>query len=425
MLNGKNILLAITGGIAAYKTPDLVRALKKEGADVTCVLSQGGAKFVSELALQSVSANRVYGDLFSLTDEHEMGHIRLARDCDLIIVAPATANTLAKMAHGEASNLVTTLLLATTKPILLAPAMNWAMWENPATKENVNTLSGRGMHMVGPAHGELACGEEGVGRMAEIEDILSAAESVLVSSGPLNGVEAIVTSGPTHEPIDPVRYIANRSSGKQGHAIAAALAGLGANVTLISGPTNIDAPEGVKLINVTTADEMMNAVNNSGRADIFVAAAAVSDWRMADREKQKIKKQNPGMVPELKLTENPDILKTVATIGISGGISGGLANSPRPALVIGFAAETENLIENARRKLAAKGCDWILANDVSDKTDTFGGDNNQVHLVTRSGVEEWPRMNKRELAKKLAGRIADTFLNALNNKGHAGSGDAS
>ncbi len=406
MLNGKNILLAITGGIAAYKTPELARALKKAGADVTCVLSQNGAQFVSELALQSVSGNRVYGDLFSLTDEHEMGHISLARNADLIIVAPATANTLAKIAHGEATNMVTTLLLATTKPILLAPAMNWAMWENPATVENVKTLSVRGASMVGPVAGELACGEEGMGRMADIEDILEAAEMALELSGPLKGVLATVTSGPTHEPIDPVRYIANRSSGKQGHAIAGALAELGAEVTLISGPTNIAPPENITLVNVITANEMMAAVNNSGCADIFVGAAAVSDWRMADTKKQKIKKQSPGTVPELKLTENPDILKTVATIGISGGLS----NSARPQLVIGFAAETENLIENARRKLAAKGCDWILANDVSNETDTFGGDDNQVHLVTRSGVEEWPRMNKRQLAKKLAEKIADTLL---------------
>ncbi len=406
MLNGKNILLMITGGIAAYKTPELARALKKAGANVTCVLSQSGARFVSELALQSVSGNRVYTDLFSLTDEHEMGHISLARNADLIIVAPATANTLAKMAHGEASNLITTLLLATTKPILLAPAMNWAMWENPATVENVQTLSMRGAAMVGPVAGELACGEEGMGRMADIEDILSAAETALEASGPLKGVRATVTSGPTHEAIDPVRYIANRSSGKQGHAIASALAELGAEVTLISGPTIIAPPENVTLVNVITANEMMAAVNEvstGGPIDIFVGAAAVSDWRIADLAKQKIKKHHGENTPELKLTENPDILKTVATAGLS--------NSARPQMVIGFAAETENLIENARRKLAAKGCDWILANDVSNETDTFGGDSNQVHLVSRSGVEEWPCMNKRQLAKKLSARIAETFLN--------------
>ncbi|MCK5166170.1 MAG: bifunctional phosphopantothenoylcysteine decarboxylase/phosphopantothenate--cysteine ligase CoaBC [Rhodospirillaceae bacterium] len=410
MLNGKNILLMITGGIAAYKTPELARALKKAGADVTCVLSQSGARFVSELALQSVSGNRVYTDLFSLTDEHEMGHISLARNADLVIVAPATANTLAKAAHGIATNLITTLLLATTKPILLAPAMNWAMWENPATTENIKTLSARGNVMVGPVAGELACGEEGMGRMADIEDILSAAKTALELSGPLKGVRATVTSGPTFEPIDPVRYIANRSSGKQGHAIAVALAELGAEVTLISGPTNITPPEGIKLINVITANEMMaavNAINSGGPTDIFVGAAAVSDWRMADIKTQKIKKQTGTSAPEIKLTENPDILKTVAAAGLS--------NSARPTLVIGFAAETENLIENARRKLAAKGCDWILANDVSNETDTFGGDDNQVHLVTRSGVEEWPRMNKRKLAKKLAAQIAETLLNNKEN----------
>lgn len=414
MLNGKNILLAITGGIAAYKTPELVRSLTKAGAKVTCVLSPGGAKFVSALALQSVSGNQVFTELFSLNDEHEMGHIRLARDADLVLVAPATANTIAKIAHGVADDLIGTILLATTSPVLLAPAMNWAMWENQATRDNVQTLNLRGVKMVGPMAGELACGEEGIGRMAEIEQIVKAVSETLKTHGPLKGIHAIVTSGPTHEPIDPVRYIANRSSGKQGHAIAAELAALGCGVTLISGPVNIAPPKGIRLINVTTAKEMLAAVNSALPADIFVGAAAVSDWHVANLSEQKIKKHENAndvtTVPILDLAQNTDILKTVS----SGG-------PKRPTLVIGFAAETENMIENARRKLAAKGCDWILANDVSPLADTFGSNENQISLISRSGVDEWPRMEKREVAKKLAELIAVNFQHklALNISGDA------
>jgi len=402
VLNGKNILLAITGGIAAYKTPDLVRGLKRLGADVTCVLSPSGAKFVSELALQSVSGNRVYNDLFSLTDEHEMGHIRLARDADLVLVAPATANTIAKISQGMADDLITTILLATTSPTLMAPAMNWAMWENRATQENVQTLKLRGINMVGPVAGELACGEEGIGRMADVDQIIKAVSDAIATHGPLKGLRAIVTSGPTHEPIDPVRYIANRSSGKQGHAIAGALANLGADVTLISGPVNIAPPKGVKIINVTTADEMLNATTAALPVDIFVGAAAVSDWRAENLSGQKIKKQEDTDARSLSLAQNPDILKTVAT-----------TPGKRPRLVIGFSAETENLVENARRKLAAKGCDWILANDVAAGSGTFGGDENQISLIKRSGIDEWPRMEKHAVAKKLAELIAETFEHDL------------
>ena len=411
MLNGKNILLAITGGIAAYKTPDLVRALRRMGANVTCVLSPSGAKFVSELALQSVSANQVFTDLFSLNDEHEMGHIRLARDADLVLVAPATANTIGKIAQGMADDLISTILLASTAPIMVAPAMNWAMWENQATRDNVKTIINRGIKIVGPVSGELACGEEGIGRMAEIEQIITAVNEILEGRGPLKGIRAIVSSGPTHEPIDPVRYIANRSSGKQGHAIADALARLGADVTLISGPVNIAPPKAVKIINVTTAEEMMAAVNTALPADIFIGAAAVSDWRTASLSEQKIKKQNNAHTPTLDLVQNPDILKTVATAG-----------AKRPQIVIGFSAETENLVENARRKLAAKGCDWILANDVATGSATFGGDENQITLISRSGIDEWPRMEKRTVAKKLAELIAETLQNNLSL---SRSGDAS
>ncbi|MDH3335576.1 MAG: bifunctional phosphopantothenoylcysteine decarboxylase/phosphopantothenate--cysteine ligase CoaBC [Rhodospirillaceae bacterium] len=398
MLHGKNILLAITGGIAAYKTPDLVRGLKRLGADVTCVLSPGGAKFVSELALQSVSGNRVYTDLFSLTDEHEMGHIRLARDADLVLVAPATASTIGKIAQGMAGDLIGTILLATTAPVMLAPAMNWAMWENKATVDNVKTITGRGIKIIGPVAGELACGEEGIGRMADIEQIIKAVNDAVAAYGPLKGLSAIVTSGPTHEPIDPVRYIANRSSGKQGHAIAGALQNLGADVTLISGPVNIAPPKGVKIINVITANEMLAAVNSSLPVDIFIAAAAVADWRTKDSNEQKIKKQDGINAQTLGLIQNPDILKTVAT-----------TPAKRPRLVIGFSAETENLVENARRKLAAKGCDWILANDVSVASGTFGGEENQISLIKRSGIDEWPRMGKHAVAKKLAELVVENF----------------
>ena len=416
---GNHILLIITGGIAAYKTPELARRLMDAGHTVTPVLSESATQFVTPLALASVSGSKVYGDLFSLTDEHEMGHIRLARDADLVLVAPATANVLAKMAHGEANDLGTTILLATEAPVLVAPAMNWAMWDHPATRDNMHTLESRGVTTIGPVAGDLACGEEGMGRMADIPDIVNAVASTLKATGPLSGTRAIVTSGPTHEPIDPVRYIANRSSGKQGHAIAAALAKLGCDVTLVSGPTVEPTPKAVKLIAVETAVEMMAAVEQSLPADIFVGAAAVADWRASENAPQKIKKDTLGQSQgasehcEISLTQNPDILKTVATIGATVG-------GRRPTLVIGFAAETQNVIENARTKLASKGCDWILANDVSTGKGTFGGGDNEIHLVTRASVEDWPRQSKLDVGRKLAGRIADTL--AHNAKTRAGGG---
>lgn len=412
---GNHILLIITGGIAAYKTPDLARRLIDAGYTVTPVLSESATRFVTPLALSSVTGSKAYGDLFSLTDEHEMGHIRLARDADLVLVAPATANVLAKMAHGEANDLPTTLLLATEAPVLVAPAMNWTMWEHAATRDNVQALQSRGVATVGPATGALACGEEGPGRMADIADIVEAVAHTLKARGPLSTLRAVVTSGPTHEPIDPVRYIANRSSGKQGHAIAAALAALGADVTLVSGPTLEPTPKGVALIKVETALEMMAAVEQSLPTDIFVGAAAVADWRVEQSAPQKIKKQTSNVPGELNLVENPDILKTVATIGATNG-------GQRPRLVIGFAAETQNVIDNARAKLASKGCDWILANDVSSDQGTFGGTENEIHLVSRSGVEDWPRLSKQDVGRKLAGRIAETL--GANTKNIAG-GDAS
>ncbi|HEY9078714.1 bifunctional phosphopantothenoylcysteine decarboxylase/phosphopantothenate--cysteine ligase CoaBC [Magnetovibrio sp.] len=400
MLNAKRILLIVTGGIAAYKTPDLVRQLTKAGASVRCVLTKGAEQFVTPLTLASLSGDKVYTDLFSLTDEHEMGHINLSREADVVLVAPATANTLAKMAHGLADNLATTLLLATDKPVLAAPAMNVRMWEHAATRSNVELLKMRGVKMIGPDEGEMACGEWGEGRMAEPEDIVMALNAHFDAAAPLNGFSAIVTSGPTLEAIDPVRYIANRSSGKQGHAIAAALQRLGARVTLISGPVNLPDPVGVKTVHVESARDMQRAVDEHLPADIAVCAAAVADWRVAGEATQKLKKDPiaaaGGTAPSFDMVENPDILAGVSRPG-----------PHRPRLVVGFAAETENVIEYARAKLAKKGCDWICANDVSPETGTFGGDDNTVHLVTRTGVEDWPNQSKTAVAAQLAGRIAE------------------
>jgi phosphopantothenoylcysteine decarboxylase/phosphopantothenate--cysteine ligase len=394
VLNGKRILLIVTGGIAAYKTPELVRQLIKAGATVRCVLTQGGAQFVTPLTLASVSGDQVYSDLFSLTDEHEMGHINLSREADVVLVAPATANTLAKMAHGLADNLATTVLLATDKPVIVVPAMNVRMWDHAATRSNMAMLSARGITMIGPDEGEMACGEWGEGRMAEPEDIILALSSFFGVRAPLGGYSAIVTSGPTHEPIDPVRYIANRSSGKQGHAIAQALKELGAHVTLISGPVDLPDPRGIKVIHVQSARDMAAAVDGALPADIAVCAAAVADWRVDSQAPQKLKKGSDGM-PSLTMVENPDILAALSRPG-----------ERRPQLVVGFAAETENVLEHARAKLAKKGCDWICANDVSPATGTFGGDQNTVQLVTRTSVEDWPHQSKSHVAKQLAARIA-------------------
>ena len=398
MLNAKRVLLIVTGGIAAYKTPELVRQLKKAGASVRCVVTEGALQFVTPLTLQSLSGDKVYSDLFSLTDENEMGHIELSRQADVVLVAPATANVLAKMAQGLADDLATTLLLATDKPVLVAPAMNVRMWEHAATRDNVAVLKKRGVTFIGPDEGVMACGEWGEGRMSEPEAILAQVSDFLDAHAPLQGTRAIVTSGPTHEPIDPVRYIANRSSGKQGHAIAAALSDLGCDVTLVTGPVALPDPVGIDTVHVESARDMLAAVNEALPADILVAAAAVADWRVADEAAQKIKKTADAALPGLNLVENPDILATASQPG-----------PKRPGLVVGFAAETETIVEHARAKLAKKGCDWICANDVSAPRGTFGGDLNTVHLVTRGGVEDWPTQSKRDVARQLAARIADHF----------------
>lgn len=397
MLNGKRILLIVAGGIAAYKALELIRLLRKQGATVRCVLTGAGAKFVTPLSLQALTEDKVYSDMFSLTDESEMGHIQLSRDADLLVVVPATANLLARMASGMADDLATTVLLATDKPVLAAPAMNVRMWTHAATVANVETLKRRGVAFVGPNEGVMACNEYGPGRLAEPEEILTAITAMLAPAGerPLVGRRALVTSGPTREAIDPVRYISNHSSGKQGHAIAAALARLGAEVTLVSGPVSIPDPVGVKVVRVDSADEMLAACLAAGTLDVAVCAAAVADWKAAQPAVEKIKKQNGAPPPSLALAPNPDILATLSKSG-----------SDRPRLVVGFAAETENLIANAVDKRRRKGCDWILANDVSPATGTFGGERNTVHLVSAEGVEDWPTLSKEEVAARLAARIA-------------------
>jgi phosphopantothenoylcysteine decarboxylase/phosphopantothenate--cysteine ligase len=404
ILDGKRILLIIAGGIAAYKSLELIRRLRDHGASVRCVVTDGGAKFVTPLAVAALSEEKVYQDLWSLTDEATMGHIRLSREADLVVVAPATADILAKMAAGLADDLATTTLLATDKPVLVAPTMNVWMWNHPATQANVATLLARGVRGVGPGAGAMACGETGSGRMAEPPEILAAIVSCLVEAsgtfgGPLSGRRALVTSGPTHEPIDPVRYIANRSSGRQGHAIAAALARLGADTTLISGPTREPDPPRVRIVPVDTACEMLAACEAALPADVAVCAAAVADWRVKQVSAQKLKKTG-GQAPTLELALNPDILAQLATIG-----------PRRPTLVIGFAAETEDLIGGASAKLDRKGCDWILANDVSPGTGTLGGPRNTVHLLRRTpggvAIEDWPTLDKEAVAARLAAAIAD------------------
>ena len=393
-LCGKRILLVISGGIAAYKSLELIRRLKERGAAVQCILTAGGAQFITPLSVSALSGERVYQELFSLTDEAEMGHIRLSRECDLIVVAPASADLLSRMAQGRADDLAATTLLATDKPVLVAPAMNVRMWEHGATVANMATLASRGVRVVGPNDGDMACGEYGTGRMAEPDEIAAAIERYFDADAPLAGRRAIVTSGPTHEAIDPVRYIANRSSGKQGHAIAAACARLGAAVTLVSGPTALADPAGVAVVHIESAAEMLDACMAALPVDIAVCAAAVSDWRAGEIARGKIKKDGGG-APALALVENPDILAALCQ------------GNKRPALVVGFAAETDSLIANAKTKLAAKGCDWIVANDVSG--DVLGGDDNTVHLITGDGVEPWPRMSKADVAARLADCIAAHF----------------
>lgn len=398
MLSNRRILLIVGGGIAAYKALDLTRRLRERGAAVRAVLTKAGEHFVTPLSLSALTEDKVYTELFDLTDEAEMGHIQLSRSADLIVVAPATADLMAKMANGLCGDLASTLLLATDTDVLIAPAMNVRMWEHPATRANLATLTSRGVRVAGPNEGAMACGEYGYGRMAEPLEIVAAAEAYFAErTGPLAGRKAIVTSGPTHEPIDPVRYIANRSSGKQGHAIARALAALGAEVTLVSGPTREPDPAGVKTVPIESARDMLAACEAALPADIVVCAAAVADWRVATAADQKMKKETGGL-PTLQLAENPDILKTLSQ-----------KTEGRPALVVGFAAETENVAAYATAKRARKGCDWILANDVSPATGTFGGDSNTIHLVTADGPEDWPAMTKTEVGKRLAARIAEHF----------------
>ncbi len=400
MFAGKRILLVISGGIAAYKSLDLIRRLRERGADVRCVLTRAAREFVTPLSVGTLSRNRVYDDLFDLTAEHEIGHIRLARDCDIVVVAPATANILASMAQGFAGDLATTVLLASDKPVLAAPAMNHVMWANPATVANVETLRLRGVSFVGPETGELAEGETGAGRMSEPLAIVAAIEKRLSADAPLAGTRALVTSGPTYEPIDPVRYIANRSSGKQGHAIAAALAAIGAQTTLVSGPTRLADPAGCRVVHVETAQQMLAASLAALPAEIAVCAAAVADWRPASPGNAKLKKTEGGPPPGIALAENPDILATLSR------------HAQRPRLVVGFAAETENLLAHAAAKRARKGCDWIVANDVGEGTGTFGGDSNRVHVIDRAGTESWEPMAKDEVARRLARRIAAALAGA-------------
>jgi phosphopantothenoylcysteine decarboxylase/phosphopantothenate--cysteine ligase len=396
MLNGKRILLIVAGGIAAFKAQELIRKLRGRGASVRCVLTEAGAKFVTPLSLQALSEDRVYGDMFSLTDESEMGHIQLSRDADLLVVAPATANLLARMAAGLADDLASTVLLATDKPVLAAPAMNVRMWTHAATVANVRTLEARGVTFVGPNDGVMACNEYGPGRLSEPEEIVAAIEALLTKEQPLAGKRALVTSGPTREAIDPVRYISNHSSGKQGHAIAAALARLGARVTLVSGPVTVADPPGIEVVKIDSADEMLAACLAAGPIDVAVCAAAVADWKAARPAAAKIKKTPGAAPPAVALAPHPDILATLSKPG-----------AQRPRLVVGFAAETENLVANAIDKRRRKGCDWIVANDVSPAMGTFGGERNTVHLVSAEGVEDWPTLAKEEVAARLAARIAD------------------
>ena len=400
MLSAKRVLLVIGGGIAAYKALDLIRRLRERGASVRCVLTNGAQQFVTPLAAAALSGQRAHTDLFDREDEADIGHIRLARDADVVVAAPATANLMAKMAGGHADDLASTVLLATTLPILIAPAMNVRMWLHPATQRNLATLRADGVAVVGPNEGPMAEAETGPGRMAEPLEIVAAVENLLESraaqprSGPLAGKRVLVTSGPTHEPIDPVRYIANRSSGKQGHAIAEAAVLAGAEVTLVSGPVNVADPRGVNIVKVESARDMLAAVEAALPADVAVFAAAVADWRTATNSREKIKKSGK-LAPELSLVENPDILSTVAHL-----------RTNRPRLVIGFAAETEHVVEHAKQKLVRKACDWILANDVSPETGIMGGDSNTIHLVTKDHVEHWPPQSKNEVASALIQRIA-------------------
>jgi phosphopantothenoylcysteine decarboxylase / phosphopantothenate---cysteine ligase len=393
----RSILLIIGGGIAAYKSLELIRVLTKRGIGVTAILTKAGEQFVTPLAVAALTGEKVYQDLFSLTDETEMGHIELSRAADLVVVAPATADLLAKMATGLANDLASTTLLATDKKVLVAPAMNVRMWHHAATQRNIRQLKYDGVTFVGPGEGEMACGEFGLGRLAEPLEIAAAIESLLAPGDlPLKGKHVLITAGPTREPIDPVRYISNQSSGKQGYAIAEAAVKLGAQVTLVSGPVSLPIPPGVGMMPVQTAEDMLKAVEQSLPADIAIFTAAVADWRVASFAAEKIKKKGDGKPQSLLLAENPDVLKTIAT-----------RKSGRPKLVVGFAAETENVIAHAQEKLAKKGCDLIVANDVSAEQGVFGGDANTVHVVSKTGVESWPRLSKAEVATRLMQKFAE------------------
>ncbi|WP_107498243.1 bifunctional phosphopantothenoylcysteine decarboxylase/phosphopantothenate--cysteine ligase CoaBC [Thalassobius sp. I31.1] len=394
MLAGKKILLIIGGGIAAFKSLDLIRRLRERGAEVVPVLTKAGEEFVTPLSASALSAQKVYRDLFDLTDEAEMGHIELSRAADLVVVAPATADLMGKMANGLANDLASTLLMATDKRVLIVPAMNVRMWEHPATQRNLATLQGDGILVCGPDDGAMACGEFGPGRMAEVPEIVETVEAAL-RDGPLKGKRILITSGPTHEPIDPVRYIANRSSGAQGTAIANALAALGADVVFVTGPADAARPQGVEIVEVQSAREMLEAVEMALPADAAVFAAAVADWCVASASDSKIKKDGTGKLPVLEFAENPDILATVSQM-----------KAGRPGLVVGFAAETDDVVAHATAKRERKQCDWIVANDVSPETGIMGGSENQVVVISDQGAEAWPRMGKDQVAKRLAAEIS-------------------
>ncbi|MDB6177496.1 bifunctional phosphopantothenoylcysteine decarboxylase/phosphopantothenate--cysteine ligase CoaBC [Paracoccus sp. Z330] len=416
-MNGKRILLIIGGGIAAYKLPQLIRLIRAEGLAVTPVLTRAGSQFTTAMTVSVLAGEAAHEGLFDISTEAEIGHIQLSRNADLVVVAPATADLMAKMATGLADDLASTLLLATDKPVLIAPAMNVRMWNHPATQRNLDLLRRDGVTVIGPDEGDMACGEFGPGRMSEPDDILAAIRSALsptavsvgagplkllpetkVQRGPLTGRHAIVTSGPTHEPIDPVRYIANRSSGAQGRAIAEALRDLGARVTFVSGPASVAPPDGVDVVQVETAREMRDAVEAALPADVAVMAAAVADWRVTNATDQKMKKDGSGQPPALEMAENPDILAWVSRLGLK-----------RPELVVGFAAETDDVVENATAKRRRKGCDWIVANDVSPDSGVMGGPQNTVTIIRETGADSWPRMPKADVAIRLAREISEVL----------------
>ncbi|MGZ2256091.1 bifunctional phosphopantothenoylcysteine decarboxylase/phosphopantothenate--cysteine ligase CoaBC [Roseobacter sp. A03A-229] len=396
MLTGKHILLIIGGGIAAFKSLDLIRRLRERGAVVTPILTKAGEAFVTPLSVSALAGRKVYGELFDLTDEAEMGHIQLSRVADLVVVAPATADLMAKMTSGVANDLASTVLLATDTPVLIAPAMNVRMWEHPATQRNAVRLAEDGVAFVGPNDGDMACGEYGPGRLAEPMEILAAIEAHL-AGGPLSGKRVLVTSGPTHEPIDPVRYIANRSSGAQGTAIARALSALGAEVIFVTGPAEVPPPDGVTVVPVETAHQMLEAVQAALPVDAAIFAAAVADWRVQGASAHKLKKSKDGL-PTLAFEENPDILKNISHL-----------EAGRPALIVGFAAETDDVLDNATAKRARKGCDWIVANDVSEASGVMGGADNTVTVIDGTSAETWPKMTKTEVAKRLATRVAEAL----------------